>query len=113
MRWFEAGATLQCSMDHGLAFWLTAPTAGPPSGDGPIETPRRLEGEPKTCPWGHGVRGPAPLHGPGVHVDMGPWTIAQDTPLHRDDRELPCEQLDAKRRKWLELHDQETAHVVS
>ena len=41
------------------------------------------------------------------------WTIAQDIPLHRDDRELPCEQLDAKRRRWLELHDQETAHVVS
>ena len=41
------------------------------------------------------------------------WAMARDVPLHRDDRELPCEQLDAKRRKWLELHDQETAHVVS
>ena len=41
------------------------------------------------------------------------WTIAQDRPLHRDDRDLPSEQLDAKRRRWLELHDQETAHVVS
>ena len=41
------------------------------------------------------------------------WTIAQDTPLQREDRELPTEQLDAKRRRWLTLHDQETAHVVS
>ena len=41
------------------------------------------------------------------------WTIAHDIPLHREDRELTSEQLDAKRRKWLELHDQETAHVVS
>jgi len=40
------------------------------------------------------------------------WTIAQDIPLNRDDRELPHEQLDAKRRRWLEIHDQETAHVV-
>ena len=39
--------SLQCSMDHGLAFWLTAPAAGLPSGDGPIEISRRLEGEPK------------------------------------------------------------------
>lgn len=41
------------------------------------------------------------------------WAMAQDIPLHRDDRELSSDQLDAKRRKWLQLHDQETAHVVS
>ena len=41
------------------------------------------------------------------------WTITEDMPLHRDDRELPGEQLDAKRRRWLELHGQETAHDVS
>ena len=33
--------------------------------------------------------------------------------MHRDDRELPCDQLDAKRRRWLELHGQQTSHVVS
>ena len=41
------------------------------------------------------------------------WTFAQDTPLLQEDRDLPHEQLDVKRRRWLELHDQETAHVVS
>ena len=39
--------------------------------------------------------------------------MAQDIPLHRDDRELPIDQVDAKRRRWLELHDQETAHIAS
>ena len=30
----------------------------------------------------------------------------------REDRELPPEQLDAKRRQWQKLHDQMTGHVV-
>ena len=41
------------------------------------------------------------------------WTHAEDTPLNRDDRDLPYDQLDAKRRRWMEFRDQETAHVVS
>ena len=40
------------------------------------------------------------------------WTVAQDTPLNREDRELPPDQLDAKRRQWQKLHDQATGHVV-
>ena len=41
------------------------------------------------------------------------WCVARDTPLHRDDRDLPLEELDAKRQRWLLRHDQETMHVAS
>ena len=40
------------------------------------------------------------------------WTVAQDTRLHREDRELPSDQLDAKRRQWQKLHNQVTGHFV-
>ena len=52
-------------------------------------------------------------NGKRINQEQLHWTIAQDVPLHRDDRELPGDQLDAKRRRWLELHDQQTSHVVS
>ena len=33
--------------------------------------------------------------------------------MHRDDIKLPTDKLDANRRRWLELHEQDTAHVSS
>ncbi len=41
------------------------------------------------------------------------WCVARDIPLHRDDRDLPAAELDAKRSKWLLRPDQNTAHVAS
>ena len=41
------------------------------------------------------------------------WCLARDIPLHRDDRDLPPEQLDAKRCRWLGQHDQNTSHIAS
>ena len=41
------------------------------------------------------------------------WTLAQDIPFRHEDRHLSQTQLDAKRRRWLECHEQETAHIVS
>ena len=41
------------------------------------------------------------------------WCYARDIPLHREDRDLPSAQLDDKRLKWLEQHDQDTAHLAS
>ena len=41
------------------------------------------------------------------------WTVARDIPLHRDDRDLLPAQLDDKRKKWLQMHDQDTAHIAS
>jgi hypothetical protein len=41
------------------------------------------------------------------------WCVARDVPLTREDRDLPLEQLDAKRRRWLENHDQHTSHIAS
>ena len=40
------------------------------------------------------------------------WTGAQDTSLHREDREVPSDQLDAKRRQRPNLRNQATGHVV-
>ena len=40
------------------------------------------------------------------------WATAQDTPLHTDIQSLPKEELDAKRRRWLRLPHQDTAHVA-
>ena len=39
-------------------------------------------------------------------------TVAQDTAFQREDRGLPSDQLDTKRRQRQTLHDQVTAHVV-
>ena len=41
------------------------------------------------------------------------WCYAKDVPLHRDDRELTPEALDAKRCSWLGRHDQDTGHLSS
>ena len=41
------------------------------------------------------------------------WFIAQDIPLHVDDRQLQPQQLYDKRRRWLTAHDQETSHIAS
>ena len=41
------------------------------------------------------------------------WCYAQDVPLHCDDRDLPIEQLNEKRRRYLGYHDQQTCHVAS
>ena len=41
------------------------------------------------------------------------WNMARDVPLHRDDRDLPKDQLDQKRKRWLTFHDQQTAHIAS
>ena len=41
------------------------------------------------------------------------WCFAKDLPLQREDRDLTQEQLDAKRRLWLQFHDQQTAHIAS
>jgi hypothetical protein len=41
------------------------------------------------------------------------WCYARDIPLHREDRDLLPEQLDEKRCKWLEQHDQNTGHIAS
>ena len=41
------------------------------------------------------------------------WCYAHDTPLHPGDCELPQEALDAKRRRWLTRHDQDTANITS
>ena len=38
------------------------------------------------------------------------WCLARDVPLFADDRDLPADQLNQKRMKWLERHDQETGH---
>ena len=40
------------------------------------------------------------------------WTLAKDVPLLREDRDLPIEQLDEKRRVWLRQHDQTTSHIA-
>ena len=48
-----------------------------------------------------------------VHGRRLRWAVARDIPLHRDDRELPVEQLNEKRAKWLLRHDQDTAHIAS
>ena len=37
---------------------------------------------------------------------------AHDTPLHRDDLALDKEQLDAKRKRWLTFHDQQTSGIL-
>ena len=39
-------------------------------------------------------------------------TVAQDTPLQREDRELPSDQLDEKGRQWQKLNNQATRHDV-
>ena len=41
------------------------------------------------------------------------WCVARDIPLHQDDRDLPIEQLDEKRWRWLHMHDQHTSHIAS
>lgn len=41
------------------------------------------------------------------------WTYARDVPLHRDDRDLPADQLHEKRCRWLGRHDQDTCHLAS
>ncbi len=41
------------------------------------------------------------------------WCVARDIPLHRDDRDLPAKDLDAKRQRWLLRHDQQTMHIAS
>ena len=41
------------------------------------------------------------------------WCIARDVPLHREDRDLPDDQLREKRCRWLERHDQHTSHIGS
>ena len=41
------------------------------------------------------------------------WFYAQDVPQHREDRELPEEELRKKRFRWLENHDQKTKHLCS
>ncbi len=46
------------------------------------------------------------------HLQLS-WCAARDIPLFRDDRDLPEEQLHAKRCKWLEKHDQQTSHLSS
>ncbi len=48
-----------------------------------------------------------------VHQRRLRWCVARDVPLHRDDRDLPVDQLDAKRQRWLLMHDQDTAHLAS
>ena len=48
-----------------------------------------------------------------VHQRRSRWCVARDCPLHRDDRDLPGDQLDAKRSRWLLRHDQHTAHLAS
>ena len=40
------------------------------------------------------------------------WVKAHDTPLHRDDLALDREQLDAKRKRWLTFHDQQTSGIL-
>ena len=40
------------------------------------------------------------------------WVKAHDTPLHRDDLALSREQLDAKRKRWLTFHDQQTSGIL-
>jgi hypothetical protein len=37
---------------------------------------------------------------------------AHDTPLHRDDLALSKDQLDAKRKRWLTFHDQQTSGIL-
>ena len=41
------------------------------------------------------------------------WCLARDVPLFTEDRELPADELNKKRMKWLERHDQDTAHLSS
>ena len=41
------------------------------------------------------------------------WCYARDIPLHRDDRDLPSEKLYLKLCRWMERHDQQTAHIAS
>ena len=41
------------------------------------------------------------------------WCLARDVPLFTENRELPADQLNQKRMKWLERHDQDTAHLSS
>ena len=48
-----------------------------------------------------------------VHERRLRWCVARDVPLHRDDRDLSAEALDAKRSRWLQKHDQHTAHLAS
>jgi len=40
------------------------------------------------------------------------WVTAHDAPLHRDDLALGREQLDAKRKRWLTRHDQQTSGIL-
>ena len=39
------------------------------------------------------------------------WCLARDIPLFPEDRELPVDQLNQRRLRWLERHDQDTAHL--
>ncbi len=41
------------------------------------------------------------------------WCVSQDLPLHREDRDLPDEDMHAKRCSWLQRHDQDTSHIAS
>ena len=41
------------------------------------------------------------------------WCLARDIPLCPKDRELPVDQLNQRRLRWLERHDQDTAHLSS
>ena len=41
------------------------------------------------------------------------WAFARDVPLFQDDRSLPEDQLNSKRCRWLERHDQQTSHLSS
>ena len=40
------------------------------------------------------------------------WVVAKDVPLFHEDRSLPKEALHQKRKRWLQNHDQKTAHIT-
>ena len=40
------------------------------------------------------------------------WAYAYDVPLHSADRDLPADQLQKKRSRWLQIHDQSSAHLA-
>ena len=50
------------------------------------------------------------------HHPSGPqrilWVVAQDTPNNDELRRLSAAQIQAKRRRWLQKHDQETAGIT-
>ena len=50
----------------------------------------------------------AKAHGRTIH-----WMVARDVPLFHEDRSLPLEELNKKLAKWLQRHDQDTAHISS